>query len=120
MQQVTDANQPATPPHEPGIAGAQSEVRLSYLGTAGWEITDGKTVILVDPCLSRLDPPLVLPTHWDRFNVPYSISQQPAVERLQFFLAEVNKASPSNRVIVPEYFQPIVVKANQNRPAQNK
>jgi L-ascorbate metabolism protein UlaG (beta-lactamase superfamily) len=36
---------------------AQSErdvVRLKYLGTAGWEITDGRTVILVDPYLSRL------------------------------------------------------------------
>ncbi len=66
------------------------------------------------------DPPLVLPTHWDRFNVPYSTSQQPAIERLQSFLAEVKVASPSTRVIVPEYFQPIVVKANQNRPAQNK
>src|SRR5580698_10991266 len=38
----------------PRFASAQGEVRLSYLGTAGWEITDGKTVILVDPYLSRL------------------------------------------------------------------
>ncbi|MHB8526687.1 MAG: MBL fold metallo-hydrolase, partial [Candidatus Acidiferrales bacterium] len=37
-----------------GYARAQGEVRLSYLGTAGWEITNGKTVILVDPYLSRL------------------------------------------------------------------
>ena len=66
------------------------------------------------------DPPLVLPTHWDRFNVPYSTSQQPAIERLQSFLAEVKAASPNTRVIVPEYFQPIVVKANQNPPARNK
>jgi L-ascorbate metabolism protein UlaG (beta-lactamase superfamily) len=66
------------------------------------------------------DPPLVLPTHWDRFNVPYSTSQQPAIERLQSFLAEVKAASPTTRVIVPEYFQPIVVKANQNPPPQNK
>jgi L-ascorbate metabolism protein UlaG (beta-lactamase superfamily) len=66
------------------------------------------------------DPPLVLPTHWDRFNVPYSISQQPAVQRLQSFLAEVKEASPGTRVIVPQYFQPIVVKADQNRPAKNK
>ena len=66
------------------------------------------------------DPPLVLPTHWDRFNVPYSISQQPAIERLQSFLAEVKAASPSNRVIVPDYFQPITVKADRNRVSQNK
>lgn len=29
-------------------------IRITYLGTAGWEITDGKTVILIDPYLSRL------------------------------------------------------------------
>src|SRR2546423_13657309 len=28
-------------------------VQLSYLGTAGWEITDGTTVILVDPYFTR-------------------------------------------------------------------
>jgi L-ascorbate metabolism protein UlaG (beta-lactamase superfamily) len=66
------------------------------------------------------DPPLVLPTHWDRFNVPYGTSQQPAIERLQSFLAEIKATSPNTRTIVPEYFQPIVVKANQNRPAQDK
>jgi L-ascorbate metabolism protein UlaG (beta-lactamase superfamily) len=66
------------------------------------------------------EPPLVLPTHWDRFNVPYGTSQQPAIERLQSFLAEVKESSPSTHVIVPEYFQPIVVKANQSRATQNK
>ena len=59
------------------------------------------------------EPPLVLPTHWDRFNVPYSTSQQPAIERLQSFLAEVRDASPHTRVVVPQYFQPIVVTAAQ-------
>jgi hypothetical protein len=29
-------------------------VQLKYLGTADWEITDGSTVVLVDPYLSRL------------------------------------------------------------------
>jgi len=33
---------------------AQNGVVLSYLGTAGWEISDGKIVILVDPYISRL------------------------------------------------------------------
>jgi len=58
-------------------------------------------------------PPLVLPTHWDRFNVPYSASQQPAIERLQSFIAEVKAASPNTQVIVPAYFQPITVKARR-------
>jgi L-ascorbate metabolism protein UlaG (beta-lactamase superfamily) len=29
-------------------------VKLTYLGTAGWEITDGKSVILLDPYFTRL------------------------------------------------------------------
>jgi len=33
---------------------AKGEVSLKYLGCAGWEITDGRTVILVDPYLSRI------------------------------------------------------------------
>lgn len=35
------------------LALAQSEITLSYLGTAGCEISDGKTVVLIDPYLSR-------------------------------------------------------------------
>jgi len=52
-------------------------------------------------------PRLVLPTHWDRFNVPYEVSQEPAIQRLQSFLAEVKRASPKTSVVVPKYFQPI-------------
>ncbi len=34
---------------------AQSDsIKLKYLGTAGWEITDGQTKILVDPYISRV------------------------------------------------------------------
>lgn len=63
------------------------------------------------PRLMRVlgNPPLVLPTHWDRFNVPYTFSQEPAVRRLQSFIDEVKSASPSTRVIVPEYFKPIAL-----------
>ena len=64
-------------------------------------------------------PRLVLPTHWDRFNVPYSASQQPAIQRVQSFLAEVKAASPKTQVIVPKYFEPIVVKA-QDRAEHRK
>jgi L-ascorbate metabolism protein UlaG (beta-lactamase superfamily) len=66
------------------------------------------------------DPPLVLPTHWDRFNVPYGVSQQSAIERLQSFLAEVKSASPRTRVIIPEYFKPISIQAQRNNQAQSK
>lgn len=64
-------------------------------------------------------PRLVLPTHWDRFNVPYSTSQEPAIERVQSFVAEVKAASPKTQVIVPKYFEPIVVKA-QDRAERRK
>ena len=63
------------------------------------------------------NPPLVLPTHWDRFNVPYDVSQQSAVDRLQSFIQEVKTASPNTRVIVPRYFEPIPVPA-QTAPPQ--
>ena len=33
---------------------AATQVTLTYLGAAGWEIADGSTVILVDPYLSRV------------------------------------------------------------------
>jgi len=55
-------------------------------------------------------PRLVLPTHWDRFNVTYDVSQAPAIERLQSFIAEVKAASPTTTIIVPEYFKPIEVR----------
>ena len=55
------------------------------------------------------NPPIVIPTHWDRFNVPYSYSQEPAVRRLQPFIEEVKAASPNTRVIVPEYFRAIAI-----------
>ena len=35
-------------------AGKSNQVVLKYLGTAGWEITDGATAILIDPYLSRI------------------------------------------------------------------
>jgi L-ascorbate metabolism protein UlaG (beta-lactamase superfamily) len=40
-----------------GSAGKGNQVVLKYLGTAGWEITDGTTVILIDPYLSRINGP---------------------------------------------------------------
>ena len=55
-------------------------------------------------------PAMVLPTHWDRFNVTYDVSQAPAIERLQSFLAEVKAASPKSVVRVPKYFEAIEVR----------
>ncbi len=45
----------------PGQGGAPGErsgqVILRYLGTAGWEISDGTTIVLIDPYLSRIIGP---------------------------------------------------------------
>jgi L-ascorbate metabolism protein UlaG (beta-lactamase superfamily) len=38
-------------------ADTAGQVVLEYLGTAGWEITDGAIVILIDPYLSRINGP---------------------------------------------------------------
>ena len=38
-------------------AAKPSQVILKYLGTAGWEIVDGTTTILIDPYLSRINGP---------------------------------------------------------------
>jgi L-ascorbate metabolism protein UlaG (beta-lactamase superfamily) len=54
-------------------------------------------------------PRIVLPTHWDRFNVPYEVSQEPALQRLQPFLSEVKATSPKSIAIVPKYFEPIAI-----------
>lgn len=62
------------------------------------------------------NPPLVLPTHWDNFLVPYAASQQPALDALQSFVKEIEAASPRTKVIVPKFFEPIRLNGpNQNR-----
>jgi L-ascorbate metabolism protein UlaG (beta-lactamase superfamily) len=52
-------------------------------------------------------PVLIFPTHWDNFVAPYEASQQPALDALQSFVQEVRAASPSTKVVVPKYFEPI-------------
>src|SRR5205085_11992385 len=54
-------------------------------------------------------PRLVLPTHWDRFNVTYEVSQEPALQRLQSLIAEVKATSPKTQVVVPRYFEAVAV-----------
>jgi L-ascorbate metabolism protein UlaG (beta-lactamase superfamily) len=53
-------------------------------------------------------PRTVLPTHWDNFLAPYEASQQPSLDALQSFVAEVRTASPSSLVVVPTYFAPVI------------
>ena len=58
--------------------GDSRRVRLTYLGTAGWEITDGNVVILVDPCLSRLN---LIPANPDFPLKPDPGDHRPSVGR---------------------------------------
>jgi L-ascorbate metabolism protein UlaG (beta-lactamase superfamily) len=55
------------------------------------------------------NPRMVLPTHWDRFNVTYDVAQDAAVQRLQTFIAEVKAASPDTKVVVPKYFERVSI-----------
>ena len=43
----------ATPASSPAATLRAGELQLRYLGNAGWEITDGKRVVLVDPFLTQ-------------------------------------------------------------------
>jgi L-ascorbate metabolism protein UlaG (beta-lactamase superfamily) len=52
-------------------------------------------------------PPLVLPTHWDNFLLPYGVSQQSSMDALRSFIQEITAASPKSKVVVPKYFETI-------------
>jgi L-ascorbate metabolism protein UlaG (beta-lactamase superfamily) len=54
-------------------------------------------------------PPVVLPTHWDNYFAPFDAPQDTSLARLQGFVREVHVVSPKARVIIPQYFKPIVI-----------
>lgn len=54
-------------------------------------------------------PPMIVPTHWDNYILPYQASQEKQVTNLGPFIQEVRKASPQSRIIIPKYFEPIVL-----------
>jgi L-ascorbate metabolism protein UlaG (beta-lactamase superfamily) len=43
----------ASRPTETAAAAKRAELQLTYLGVAGWQITDGHSIVLVDPFFSR-------------------------------------------------------------------
>ncbi len=56
-------------------------------------------------------PPVVLPTHWDNFRLPYGFSQQDNVERnLLPFIETAQRVSPQSTVITPVHLEPILVR----------
>lgn len=98
----------------PFIAKTQDHpVKLKYLGTAGWKITDGNLTILVDPYISRIklgtgpgvraeDPRETV----ERSD--YFVSD--AVEQNLFpFREDVKRLSPQTKVIIPEHLGTITI-----------
>ena len=57
-------------------------------------------------------PPVVIPTHWDSFSLPYGFSQQANIERnLNPFQEGMKTISPRSRVILPVHLEPIRIDA---------
>ena len=56
-------------------------------------------------------PPIVIPTHWDNFRLPYGFSQQPNIERnILPFIETVGRLAPGTRVIGPVHLKPFIVR----------
>jgi hypothetical protein len=87
------------------IEGLRPDVVLVGASPSRTEIYDYTSRLMHDLGF----PSLVLLTHWDDFLVPYTASQQPAIDALQSFVQEVKAASPKTKVIVPKYFEPITL-----------
>lgn len=55
-------------------------------------------------------PPIIIPTHWDNFRLPYGFSQEANVTRnLTPFISTVGDLSPHSRVIAPVHLETIVI-----------
>ncbi|MEM7415928.1 MAG: MBL fold metallo-hydrolase [Gemmatimonadota bacterium] len=56
-------------------------------------------------------PPVVIPTHWDNFRLPYGFSQEPNIERnLLPFVETAGRISPGTRVILPVHLEPFTIR----------
>jgi len=55
-------------------------------------------------------PRIIIPTHWDSFNLPYSFSQDDNVNsKLIPFKETVARIAPQSTVIIPKHLEPFVV-----------
>ncbi len=53
-------------------------------------------------------PPIVIPTHWDSFSLPYGYSQQAAIERnILPFIETARTVSPQTNVITPVHLETV-------------
>lgn len=73
------------------VKGLRSDVALIGAMPERGEIHDYRSRLLKAIGYPRM----VLPTHWDRFNVTDGVSQAAAIERRQSFIADVKAASPA-------------------------
>ncbi len=56
------------------------------------------------------NPPIIIPTHWDNFRLPYGFSQEANVTRnLIPFISTVGDLSPRSKVITPVHLETIVI-----------
>ena len=56
------------------------------------------------------NPPIIIPTHWDDFRLPYSFSQADAVRNnIAPFIEEIAAISPESRVLVPVHLEAIII-----------
>ena len=55
-------------------------------------------------------PRIIIPTHWDSFNLPYSFSQEDNVNsKLIPFKETVARLAPQSTVIIPKHLEPFIV-----------
>jgi len=55
-------------------------------------------------------PPVVIPTHWDNFRLPYGYSQEANIERnLVPFVEAAAAISPHSKVILPVHLETITI-----------
>ena len=56
------------------------------------------------------NPPVIIPTHWDSFTLPYEFSQQANVDqKLIPFRDTVAEISSDSRVVIPVHLEPFIV-----------
>ena len=56
------------------------------------------------------NPPIIIPTHWDNFRLPYGFSQEANIQRnILPFTEAVSTYSPRSRVIPPIHLETIVI-----------
>lgn len=55
-------------------------------------------------------PKVVIPTHWDNFRVPYSFSQNEAIEaKVKPFIDEVTLATSQSKVLIPKHLETLII-----------